>query len=57
MKIIQKHISEVKTGDTIFHNGKETTVTNKDIKSGFMGKTIFGDSYNMGRIPVSVITY
>lgn len=57
MKIINKHISEIKNGDTIIHNGKETTVNNHNIKSGFCGITLFGDSYRMGTIPVTVVIH
>ena len=49
MKIIEKHISDIRHGDTIEHNGKLMTVCNSDIKRcDFMGITIFGDSYNLG---------
>ena len=46
------HISTVKSGDIILHNGKPKTVGSKDIKSGFMGTTVFGDSYRLGTVPV-----
>jgi hypothetical protein len=46
------HISLITSGDTIFHNNKEMTVCNKDIKRGFNGITIFGDSYRLGKVPV-----
>lgn len=40
---------EIKHGDVILHNGKEMTVSRENIKfSSFMGRTIFGDSYNLG---------
>ncbi|AUM58676.1 hypothetical protein phiP47_048 [Plesiomonas phage phiP4-7] len=43
------HISKIKNGDTIEHNGGFLTVCNNDIKrSELMGVTIFGDSYNLG---------
>lgn len=31
------HISIIRSGDTVLHNGKVITVCNNDIKSGFMG--------------------
>jgi len=46
------HISLIAAGDTILHNGKLMTVCNNNIKRGFMGITIFGDSYRLGNIPV-----
>ncbi|QFT13308.1 hypothetical protein [Vibrio sp. THAF190c] len=49
----QVHITKIKAGDTIYHNGKLVTVATKDIKhSDFMGRTIFGDSYHLGNKPV-----
>ena len=46
-------ISEIKAGDTILHtDGKVRTVCNNNIKKGFMGITLSGDSYKLGRLPV-----
>lgn len=43
------HISTIKHGDTILHSdGLITTVGRKNIKRGFCGITLFGDSYRMG---------
>ncbi len=43
------HISEIKSGDAIFHKGAVRTVCNRTIKNcSFMGKTLFGDSYSLG---------
>ena len=45
----QIHISQITAGDTILHEGKMCTVCNSNIKhGGFMGKTLFGDSYRSG---------
>lgn len=49
------HISIIRSGDTVLHNGKVITVCNNDIKSGFMGITLFGDSYRSGRVPVKKV--
>ena len=47
------HITAIKPGDTILHQGHQKTVCASDIKrSDFMGITIFGDSYKMGFMPV-----
>ena len=48
-KIEETHISKIKIGDTIMHNGVMTTISGTNIKHDrFMGKTLFGDSYNLG---------
>jgi hypothetical protein len=55
-KMEEVHISNINPGDTILHvDNKVTTVCRNNIKSGFMGTTLFGDSYNMGSIPVKKI--
>jgi hypothetical protein len=41
-------IFELRVGDTIIHNNELKTVSGKDLKRSFCGKTVFGDSYNMG---------
>ena len=57
-KIKMVNISEIKPGDIILHNGKESTVSAKDIKQDkFMGKTIFGDSYALGNKSVALLIY
>lgn len=48
------HISTIRSGDTVEHNGILKTVCAKDIKNDtFMGTTIFGDSYRLGNTPVA----
>lgn len=43
------HISRIRIGDTILHNGEVKTVSGNNIKrSSFMGVTLFGDSYSLG---------
>lgn len=52
------HISEVKTGDTILHNGEVKTVSGNNIKCNpFIGKTLFGDSYNLGYKQVQMVNF
>lgn len=47
------HISQIRNGDTIFHNGFERTINKEFIKrSSFMGISLFGDNYNSGTIKV-----
>lgn len=43
------HISNIRQGDTVIHNGKMMTVSGTDIKKdNFIGTSIFGDCYNSG---------
>lgn len=43
------HISEIKAGDAIIHNGKIVSVSASNIKNdSFMGRSVFGDSYRLG---------
>ena len=52
------HISQVRPGDAIIHNGELVTVATNNIKySKFMGVTIFGDSYNLGYKLVTVSSF
>ena len=45
------HISQIRVGDIILHNNGETeTVCRKHLKrDSFMGHTLFGNSYKLGR--------
>lgn len=55
-KIKEVHISTIKNGDTIIHtDGHARTVSNSNIKRGFYGITLFGDSYRMGTIQVKKV--
>jgi len=55
---IETHIKHINPGDTILFNDVLTTVTEKDIKyDQYMGKTLFGDSYNLGYKPVIKIIF
>jgi hypothetical protein len=52
------HIDEIRSGDTVVHEGKVMTVGKKDIsKGGFMGTTLFGDSYMCGYRLVTKVSY
>lgn len=46
------HISEIKPGNTVEINGMLKTVCKNNITVGFMGRTLFGDSYRLGTKPV-----
>ncbi len=55
-KIVDVHISTIKSGDTILHtDDKITTICNNNIKRGFCGITLFGDSYRSGSVLVKKI--
>lgn len=50
------HVSMVRVGDAIVcGDGKVRTVCANDIKHGFMGTSIFGDSYKCGTLSVKRI--
>lgn len=51
------HISLISPGDTIEVNGTLHTVGRKDLKSGFMGLTLRGDSYRLGTVPVLRVVF
>ncbi len=47
------HISDLKIGDTVMHNGKPVTVGKENFKrDAFNGATLYGDSYRLGTLPV-----
>lgn len=50
------HVSLIRGGDTVFHEGKVKTVCFNDVGyDSFMGHKLFGDSYVLGRKPVQRI--
>ncbi len=56
--IEQRHINDIKPGDTVLRDGELLTVTARDINDDcFMGRTLFGDSYNLGYNLVSVAVF
>ncbi|EFF6325276.1 hypothetical protein BZZ52_005133 [Escherichia coli] len=57
-RIEKRHINDIKPGDTVLRGGELWTVTARDIKhDAFMGRTLFGDSYNLGYNPVTVAVF
>lgn len=47
------HISSVRRGDIVFHDGKARTVGKKSLRHDmFLGYTLFGDPYLLGTKPV-----
>jgi hypothetical protein len=52
------HIDRIQPGDTVKHEGELMTVSAANIKrGGFMGSTLFGDSYRLGTKPVELVTF
>ena len=47
------YISDLRIGDTVLHAGRVATVGRENLKRDqFMGVTLYGDSYRIGRLPV-----
>lgn len=46
------HISKIRPGDVVEVGGVHKTVSPGDIRQGFMGRTLWGDSYRLGTVPV-----
>ncbi|EKD1794922.1 hypothetical protein OQ647_001281 [Salmonella enterica] len=58
MSVTDVHINTVSAGDTVLHQGKLRTVCRRDIKnSDFFGLMLFGDSYNLGTVPVKKVIF
>ncbi len=58
MPVTAVHISTISAGDTVLHQGKLRTVCRRDIKrSDFFGLMLFGDSYNLGTVPVKKVIF
>lgn len=52
------HINDIKPGDTVKHDGEMKTVSKINInRGGFMGTSIFGDSYMSGNKMVVRLDY
>ena len=46
------HIDLIRPGDTVEIDGQLKTVCPNNIKRGFIGTTLWGDSYKLGSVPV-----
>jgi len=52
------HISEIRHGDTVLHDGKLVTVSRSNLRLGdFMGRTLMGDCYRLGTLPVTLVHF
>ena len=57
-RIVETHISCIKVGDTVMHEGMMKTVNGTSIKrGGFMGTSLWGDSYHLGNKPVQLVAF
>lgn len=51
------HIDTIRAGDVVDFEGRHRTVSAKDLKHcSFMGRSLFGDTYRLGRLPVQLVT-
>ena len=55
LHIVPTHIDLIRPGDTVEINGVLKTVCKKDIRRGFEGTTLWGDSYHLGTTPVRLV--
>ena len=55
MKLTPTHISNIRPHDTVFHDGHARSVGNNIKHGGFMGSTLWGDSYRLGTRPVMLV--
>lgn len=56
--VTTKNINEVRAGDVVWKDGREHTISAKDIRRcSFMGVTVLGDSYSLGTRAVEVVTH
>ena len=56
-KVEEVHISQIQSGDTILHDGDFRTLTDSYIKTGFCGRSIWGDSYRAGTVKVKRVVF
>ena len=55
--VTSTHIDFIRQGDTLLIDGHLKTVCPNDLKLGFMGTTLWGDSYKLGTVPVQRATF
>ena len=51
------HINLIHPGDTVLIDGHLKTVSPNDLKRGFVGTTLWGDSYKLGTVHVQRVTF
>ncbi len=58
MRIVECHISQIKPGDTVEHDGKLMTVSKRNIGwNELFGISPFGDNYRLGTIKVRKVIF
>jgi hypothetical protein len=57
MKTEFVYITCINAGDTVLIDGIMKTVCKCDIKVGFMGRTLFGDSHRLGLDKIEKVTF
>ncbi|OON35642.1 hypothetical protein BTJ39_22475 [Izhakiella australiensis] len=58
MRIVECHISQIKPGDTVEHEGQLRTVSKRNLgRTEFFGISLFGDNYRLGTIKVRKVIF
>ncbi|QFR55887.1 hypothetical protein JC221_241 [Yersinia phage JC221] len=58
MKQVDSNICDIRPGDTVIIDGVMKTVCRNNIKRDpFLGVTLFGDSFNMGRTQIKKVIF
>ncbi|EPF2246564.1 hypothetical protein ACSP9K_005022 [Citrobacter werkmanii] len=58
ISIVECHISQIKPGDTVEHEGQLRTVSKRNIGwTEFFGTSLFGDNYQLGSIKVRKVIF
>jgi hypothetical protein len=50
-------IGKLRAGDTVLIDGTLKTICRNDIKRGFCGVTLWGDSHRLGRDKITRVTF
>lgn len=57
-RIEEIHISLIRAGDTVLHDGVIKTVSPRCItRDSFLGRRLWGDCYRLGTIPVKRVSF
>lgn len=58
MRIVECHISQIKPGDTVEHEGQLRTVSKRNIGwTEFFGTSLFGGNYQLGTLKVRKVIF
>lgn len=58
MRIVDCHISQIKPGETVEHEGQLRTVSKRNIGwTEFFGTSLFGDNYQLGTLKVRKVIF